>query len=264
MEFNTIRFEHRETGVAVVTLNRPDAFNAINRELAIELNQLIEQIQDNEEIRATIITGAGKPFCAGGDLSWLLEADDNLKKREIVVRSGELITKLDKINKPLIAAINGATAGAGTAIALACDIIVASEKAKFTPNFVNIGAVPDSGASWYLPRAVGYHKAAELMLMGDVLSAQEAKDLGIFNKVVPGEELEESAMQYARRLAKGPQRSVEYIKDMLKQSQNNTLQAQLEIESSMQIMAWSDPDFQEGVNAFLEKREPDFGKYNKK
>ena len=259
MEFNTLKLEHREGNIAIVTLNRPDAFNAINRELTEEMKQVLQYIEDSEQIRAVVITGEGKPFCAGGDLAWLMEADDNLKKREIVEKSGELITRLDNLNKPLIAAINGATAGAGTGIALACDIIVASEKAKFAPNFVNIGAVPDSGASWYLPRAVGYHKAAELMLTGRILSAQEAMDMGIFNKVVSPDELVESALEYARRLANGPQRAIAYIKNMLKQSEKNSLQAQLEIESSLQVMAWSDPDFQEGVNAFLEKRDPNFG-----
>ena len=258
MEYQSITFTRYQEGYALLRLNRPDVFNAINRELATEVQTVIETVRHAPEIRVLIITGSGKSFCAGGDLGWLMEAGDHLAKRDIVERAGRLIIELQEMSKPVIAAVNGVAAGAGTGVALACDILIAADTARFAPNFVNIGAVPDSGASWFLPRKVGYHRAAELMLTGKLLSAEEALQLGIFQEVVPAGELEDKVFALAAGLASGPQRAQTLIKRMLKMSAENTLQAQLEMETSMQVAAWSDPDFQEGVTAFLERRKPDF------
>lgn len=258
MDLKTITFEVTESGVALLTLNRPASFNAINLDLAREFSRALQAAEQDDSVRVLVITGAGRSFCAGGDLAWLMAADNNLKKREILDNAASIITALDRFSKPLIAAVNGVAAGAGTAVALACDLIVASDKASFAPNFVHIAAVPDSGASWFLPRAVGYHKAAELMLTGRMLDAEEACRLGIFNRVVPGESLMVETLGLAGKLAAGPQRALSYIKRMLKASRESSLEGQLETEASLQLMAWSDSDFHEGVRAFLEKRKPQF------
>ncbi|MTI83820.1 MAG: enoyl-CoA hydratase/isomerase family protein [Firmicutes bacterium] len=258
MVYKTITYEVKEGKIAVLTLNRPSDFNAINQEMALELVSVLQEAERDEGVRVLIITGAGKAFCAGGDLAWLMRAVDNLEKRDIVDNAAALITELDRFTKPIIAAVNGVAAGAGTALVLGSDIIIASDKAKFTPNFVNIAAVPDSGASWYLPRKIGYHKAIELMLTGRAVEAGEAYKLNIFNQVVPEDNLWEEVYSLATRLANGPQRAVKYIKKMLKLSSKNDLAAQMETEASLQLMAWSDDDFKEGVDAFLAKRNPQF------
>lgn len=258
MSYQTIEFSSYSQGYAVLRLNRPDVYNAINKELAAEVTQVIEDIRNKESIRVLVITGTGKAFCAGGDLGWLLEAGDHLSKRAIVENAGQLITVLHQLPIPVLAAVNGVAAGAGTGIALACDMLIAADTARFGPNFVNIAAVPDSGASWFLPRTVGYHQAAKLMLSGELLTAEEALRLGIFQEVVPAAELESRVLTLAGQLAAGPQGALRLIKKMLKLSLENTLQSQLEAETSMQVAAWSDPDFEEGVKAFLERRKPEF------
>jgi len=258
MSRTTIVYDVPEQGVARLTLNRPEYYNALNRTVTEEASEVLSMFEADAELKVMILTGAGRSFCAGGDLAWLLEADDVHKKRDIVDRAGDLISHLDRMEKPLIAAVNGVAAGAGTALALACDLVVASESARFAPNFVNIGAVPDSGASWYLPRTAGYHRAAELMLTGRLLQAQEALDMGFFNRVVADEDLEQEACELARKIVKGPRQAIRSIKKMLKMSRFNSLESQLEVEASLQILAWSNEEFAEGVKAFLEKRPPKF------
>ena len=258
MSFSTIMFDVPEQGIGRLTLNRPDQYNALNRTLTEEASEVLTEFAAHDELQVMILTGSGKSFSAGGDLAWLLEADDDQKKRDIVDRAGGLISTLDSMEKPLIAAVNGVAAGAGTALALACDMVIASESARFAPNFVNIGAVPDSGASWYLPRAVGYHKAAELMLTGRLLKAEEALEMGIFNRVVPAAALEKETLDLARRMSSGPREAIKSIKKMLKMSRFNSLDSQLDIEATLQVMAWSHQEFAEGVKAFLEKRSPRF------
>ncbi len=258
MSFSTIMFDVPEQGIGRLTLNRPDQYNALNRALTEEASEVLTDFAANDELQVMILTGSGESFSAGGDLAWLLEADDDQKKRDIVHRAGELISTLDGMEKPLLAAVNGVAAGAGTALALACDMIIASESARFAPNFVNIGAVPDSGASWYLPRAVGYHKAAELMLTGRLIKAEEALGMGIFNRVVPAAALEKETLDLARRISNGPREAIRSIKKMLKMSRFNSLDSQLDIEADLQVMAWSHPEFAEGVKAFLERRPPKF------
>mgnify|MGYP006274159577 FL=1 len=258
MSYSTLVFDVPEQGIARITLNRPDHYNALNQALTEEAAAVLAEFASRDDLRVLILTGAGRSFSAGGDLAWLLEADDLHKKRQVVDRAGDLIATLDGMEKPLIAAVNGVAAGAGTALALACDLVIASDAARFAPNFVNIGAVPDSGASWYLPRVVGYHKAAELMLTGRLLKAAEALDLGLFNRVVPADSLEQESLETARAIVNGPRKAIRSIKKMLKMSRGNTLEAQLEVEASLQVLAWSQQEFAEGVQAFLEKRPPQF------
>ena len=258
MEYSTCRYECPQDGVGVITLERPQEFNAINKAMTQDLGHILEQASADAKVRALVLTGSGRAFCAGGDLAWLQQADDEAKKREIVDLAGGLIQKLWALEKPVVAAVNGVAAGAGTALALACDMSIAAESARFGPNFVNIAAVPDSGASWLLPRVVGMHRAMELMLSGRVLSAAQAYELGIFIQLTPDEQLQEKVLEMAGRLAQGPQGAVRSIKALLKASPDNDLSQHLEEEAVRQVRAWSDPDFAEGVSAFIHKRKPQF------
>lgn len=258
MEFKTITYEVKDNGIAIIKLNRPSNYNAINKDVAEELAAALKASESDNQVRVLVITGSGEAFCAGGDLAWLMAADDNLKKREILDRASEIATILYNFGKPVIAAVNGVAAGAGTALVLACDIIIASDKAKFAPNFINIASVPDTGLTWFLTRRAGHHKAAELLLTGQAIDAREAQRLNIFNRVVEADKLDGETFALAELLAAKPRRASRYIKQMLRMSVDNDLASQLEVEASLQLMAWSDPDFAEGVKAFLEKRKPRF------
>ncbi len=258
MDFKNIIYEVKDERFAVITLNRPDKLNSFNNEICGEVAKALEMAQNDDNVRSLVVTGAGKAFSAGGELAALTAADTVLKKREILDNAAMIIEALHAFEKPVIAAVNGVAAGAGTAVLLACDIIIASDKARFAPNFVNIAAVPDSGASWFLPRRVGYHKAAELMLSGSVLDAAEALSLGIFNRVVEDGRLYDEVFALAGALACGPATALARIKKMLKAGLENNLTSQLELEASYQLLAWTDDDFVEGVTAFLQKRRPKF------
>lgn len=258
MSFTNILYEIKEGKIGLITLNRPEKMNSFNNEVCRELAQALKMAEKDDAVRVLVLTGAGKAFSAGGELAALTAADTVFKKREILDNAAMIVEAVDRFEKPLIAAVNGVAAGAGTAIALACDIIIASDKARFAPNFVNIAALPDSGASWFLPRKVGYHKAAELMLSGAVLDAGQAYSLGIFNRVVEDERLYDEVFTLAQSLARGPSRAIAKIKKMLKMSFGNSLASQLELEASYQLLAWEDEDFKEGVAAFLQKRKPVF------
>lgn len=258
MELNACRYECPQPGLGVITLDRPKEYNAINKTMTEELGQILDEFSADDRLRVLVLTGNGPAFCAGGDLGWLMQADDRPKKQEIVDLAGQLITRLRATDKPVVAAVNGVAAGAGTALVMACDISIAAESARFAPNFVNIAAVPDSGASWFLPRVVGMHRAMELMLSGRTLSAREAHDLGIFTKVVPDQELEEKVLELGGKLAGGPQSAILSIKALIKASLDHDLSRHLEEEAERQVQAWSDPDFAEGVQAFVHKRTPRF------
>ncbi len=258
MAYKTVGFEIDERGIAKLSLRRPEHFNAFNKQMVRECVEILGEVNRDPRIKVLVITGTGGAFSAGGDISWLIESKHVLQKKEIMDYTTELMLSLDRIKRPIIASVNGVAAGAGTAVILACDIIIASDNAKFAPNFVSIAAVPDSGCSWFLPRKIGYHRACELLFTGRVLSAREAYEMGIFNTLVSPETLEEATDRLAHQLACGPLRALEYIKAMLKMSYKNDLRSQLDIEAYYQVMAWSDPDFQEGVQAFFEKRKPNF------
>ncbi|WP_027371569.1 enoyl-CoA hydratase/isomerase family protein [Desulfovermiculus halophilus] len=258
MQLQTCRYEHPGSGLGLITLDRPKEYNAINKTMTRELEQVLNQAAKDDRVRVLVLTGSGPAFCAGGDLAWLMEADDQPKKREIVDLAGGLIEKLWHFEKPVLAGVNGVAAGAGTALVLACDMSIAAESARFAPNFVNIAAVPDSAASWLLPRVVGMHRAMELMLSGRTLSASQAYELGLFTSVVPDTEFQDQVREMAGRLAGGPQGAIRSIKALLKASADNDLSRHLEEEAVRQVRAWSDPDFAEGVQAFVHKRTPRF------
>lgn len=264
MEYKTIRFEKREL-TATITLNRPESLNALNRALCNELLDAIRQCEWDKEIRAVVITGTGKSFCAGGDIRDIrgflkdYPHDDPGKIiEEIVSAFHPIILAIRKLKKPVIGAINGSCSGGGAGLAQACDILIAAESATILTSYVNIGQAADGGNSFFLTQKVGLHKAAELLFMGDHLDAQEAYRLGIFNRVEPDENLVSEAEKLAKRLAHGPGFALGLAKGLLNRAVSGNLETQLELEKDAVITCAGTRDFKEGITAFLEKRKPDF------
>jgi len=245
--------------VAFLTLNRPEVFNSFNREMALELQKTLDQAEASPEVRAIVITGSGKAFCAGQDLKEVTTPEINPGFKKILEEHyNPIISKIRKIEKPIIAAVNGVAAGAGANIALACDIVVASEKASFIQAFSKIGLVPDSAGTFFLPRLIGFQKASALMMLGDKVSAATADNLGMIYKVIPSETFLEEVTKLATTLAQMPTKALGMTKRLLNKSANNTLDQQLALESVLQIEAAQSFDYTEGVAAFVEKRKPKF------
>lgn len=246
-------------GVATLTFNRPEVFNSFNREMALLLQKQLDASEENPEIRAIVITGSGKAFCAGQDLKEVTTPELHPGFKKILEEHyNPIIERIRAINKPIIAAVNGVAAGAGANIALACDIVVASEKASFIQAFSKIGLVPDSGGSFYLPRLIGFQRASALMLLGDKVAAQQARELGMVYKVFEPETFQQQALDLALEMAKMPTKALGLTKQLLNASFNNTLDQQLTLESTLQIQAANSNDYKEGVTAFVEKRKPNF------
>ena len=246
-------------GVATLTLNRPEVFNSFNREMALLLQKQLDVFGENPEIRAIVITGSGKAFCAGQDLKEVTTPSLHPGFKKILEEHyNPIIERIRAINKPIIAAVNGVAAGAGANIALACDIVVASEKASFIQAFSKIGLVPDSGGSFYLPRLIGFQRASALMLLGDKVAAQQARELGMVYKVFETETFQQQALDLAQEMAQMPTKALGLTKQLLNASFNNTLDQQLTLESTLQIQAANSNDYKEGVTAFVEKRKPNF------
>ncbi len=251
-----IVFEIKD-GLAVIQLNRPDKFNSFIRQMALDFQTCLDDCQ-SDEVRAVLITGSGKAFCAGQDLKEAMSAPTDGLKKIVGEHYNPIIRKIRSLEKPVIAAVNGVAAGAGANIAFACDIVLAHEKVSFIQAFSKIGLIPDSGGTYTLPRLLGYHKALALMLTGDKLSAQEGKDLGIVYKILPLESFLNDARAFAQNLANMPTYALGKTKMMLQQSMHNTMDQQLEIEREEQFKASQTYDYNEGVNAFIEKRKPNF------
>lgn len=250
---------HIENNIATITLNRPSVFNSFNREMALLLQEVLDDCKLNPEVRAIVLTGNGKAFCAGQDLKEVTTPELNPGFKKILEEHyNPIILKIRAISKPIIAAVNGVAAGAGANIALACDLVVATEKASFIQAFSKIGLVPDSGGTFFLPRLIGFQKAAALMMLGDKVSAQEAEDLGMIYKSFPEDSYLEEVSKLASQIAQMPTKALGYIKELLNASLNNTLGEQLALESKLQIQSAQSKDYQEGVNAFIEKRKPVF------
>ena len=246
-------------GVATLTLNRPEVFNSFNREMALLFQKQLDASEENQEIRAIVITGSGKAFCAGQDLKEVTTPELHPGFKKILEEHyNPIIERIRAINKPIIAAVNGVAAGAGANIALACDIVVASEKASFIQAFSKIGLVPDSGGSFYLPRLIGFQRASALMLLGDKVAAQQARELGMVYKVFEPETFQQQALDLAQEMAQMPTKALGLTKQLLNASFNNTLDQQLTLESTLQIQAANSNDYKEGVTAFVEKRKPNF------
>ena len=250
---------HIENKIAFITLNRPEVFNSFNREMALALQDTFDKCEKNDEVRAIVLKGNGKAFCAGQDLKEVTSPEINPGFKKILEEHyNPIITKIREINKPVIGAINGVAAGAGANIALACDIVIADEKASFIQAFSLIGLVPDSAGTYFLPRLIGFQKASALAMLGDKIGAVEAERLGMIYKYVPSDEFQETINKLAVKLANMPTKALGMIKELFNKSMTNTLEEQLEMESKYQIEAAQSDDYAEGVAAFIEKRKPNF------
>jgi 2-(1,2-epoxy-1,2-dihydrophenyl)acetyl-CoA isomerase len=250
----------RSGGVLVLTLNRPSRLNALDDELLIALSVALQAARDDDGVRAVLITGAGRGFCAGADLSGgeFAAADRGATvRRHLQTLYAPVIIAIRELEKPVVAAVNGVAAGAGMSIALACDFRVCAESAYFLQAFVRIGLVPDAGSTFFLPRLVGMAKAAELAMLGERVPAAEALRIGLANQVVPDDSLLPAAGELAGRLARGP-RSLGLIKRALNLSLSSDLHTQMGHEEDLQALAAGSEDAAEGVGAFLEKREAEF------
>jgi len=250
-----------DQGVALLTLNRPDSLNSFNTEMHAEIRAAISQVRKNAEVRALVITGSGRGFCAGQDLS-----DRNVAPGAEVPDLGESIEKnyspllrsIRDLPMPVICAVNGVAAGAGANIALACDITLAAKSASFIQAFCKIGLIPDSGGTWSLPHLVGMARAKGMALLGDKIKAEQAESWGMIWRCVEDDQLMEEAMQLARHLATQPTKGLALIKRALHASTNNTFDQQLDLERDLQRLAGRTDDYREGVGAFMEKRTPNF------
>lgn len=255
---NSITVQIKEK-VAVLTLNRPDVFNSFNREMALTFQRELDACESNPEVRAIVITGNGKAFSAGQDLKEVTSEKDNPGFKKILEEHyNPIIERIRRIEKPIIAAVNGVAAGAGANIALACDVVVASENAAFIQAFSKIGLVPDSAGTFYLPRLIGFQKASALMMLGDKVDAKEAERIGMVYKVFPKETFEEEVNNIAFNLSKMPTKALGFTKRLLNESMGNSLEDQLVLEGQLQIQSAQTKDYAEGVDAFVNKRQPEF------
>lgn len=250
-----------DAGVLTVTLNRPDKLNSFIPEMHALLRKALERAVDEHEVRAVLLTGAGRGFCAGQDLSQR-DVSAGAAPIDLSVSLGSnynpLVRRLRELPKPIVCAVNGVAAGAGANIALACDIVVAARSASFVQSFSRIGLVPDSGGTYFLPRLVGSARAMGLALLGDKLTAQDAERIGLIWKVFDDDKLAAESSGIARALAAGPTRGYGLLKKAMLASANNSLDAQLDLERDLQREAGFSEDYREGVAAFLQKRKPEF------
>ncbi|MEM9837203.1 MAG: enoyl-CoA hydratase-related protein [Bacteroidota bacterium] len=254
----TILYE-QAGGVAYITLNRPTVFNSFNRTMALALQEVLATCAQEPEVRAIVITGSGKAFCAGQDLKEVTDPTLNPGFRTILEEHyAPIIEQLRSIEKPILAAVNGVAAGAGANIALACDVVIAHEKASFIQAFSKIGLVPDSGGTYFLPRLIGFQRALALAMLGDKVTAQEAQQMGMIYRAVPHESYAGAVKQTAHKLANMPTKALGLIKKAFNHSMQHSLTEQLALEADCQMVASETNDYQEGVTAFLEKRTPNY------
>lgn len=247
----------KEAGIATLTLNRPEQLNAISLPMIQSIGKAIDDVHQDDSLKVLIITGAGRAFCAGLDVATFKEVE-NMSPQELSDVMRSLSLPLYNLSKPAIAAINGATVGAGLSIAMLCDIRIASATARFSSAYIRMGMVPDAGATYFLPRIVGIAKAIELMITGDSFDATEAKGMGLLNKVVPEEEVMKVAQELANRIASGPSVAIKLIKQATYQGIHNSLEQQIEFECLADCLCLRTEDHKEGVKAFFEKRPPQF------
>ena len=257
MSYQFLKYEVA-AGVATITLNRPEVYNALNDEITFEMQDAFKAVAKDQNVRVVVLTGEGKAFCSGQDL----KASSSQGKRSFLdslhKRYNPLIAAMRNLPKPIVCRLNGVAAGAGCSIALACDIVVASEEATLIEVFINIGLVPDSGSSFFLPRLTGMARAFELCSMGNRVKGKEAFELGLVNKCVSHDQLDAAVKSYTDYFANAPTKAIGLIKKMLNKSATSTLEEMLEYEAYCQEIAGATYDHKEGVTAFLEKRKPAF------
>ena len=258
---STVLLDIKE-GIGFIVLNRPDRLNAFTREMALLLQNRLDECASLHEVRAVCITGAGRAFSAGQDLAEVADPSrsDGRPVMTVMLRDyyNPIVTRIRNLPKPVVAAVGGVAAGAGANIALCCDIVLASKSASFIQAFSRIGLIPDSGGTWFLPRLVGWQKAAGIAMLGDKIGAVEAERMGMVYKVYEDDEFEGAARALTAVLAQMPTRALAFTKHALNYSATNTLEAQLMLEDDLQQKAAQTKDFAEGVKAFLDKRVPFF------
>ncbi|RRO24106.1 enoyl-CoA hydratase-related protein [Flavobacteriaceae bacterium 14752] len=245
--------------VTYLYLNRPEKFNSFNREMALSLQKHLDDCIRDKTTRAIVLVGKGKAFCAGQDLQEVTNPDENPGFKKILEEHyNPIVTRIRNMEIPVIAAVNGIAAGAGANLALCCDIVVACEKASFIQAFSKIGLIPDSGGTYFLPRLVGFQRASALAMLGDKIDAFEAERMGMIYTYYSSETFENEVDKLAHRLANMPTKALGLIKKAMNQSLENGLEEQLALESKYQIASAQTEDYKEGVNAFVEKRQPKF------
>ena len=252
-----IQFEIKE-GVGKITLNRPDKYHAFVREMALQLQVVLDKCNDDKSVRAILITATGKAFCAGQDLSEATDPNGPALTQIVQEHYNPIIRKIRNIEKPIVAAVNGVAAGAGASIALACDIVVATESATFIQAFSKIGLIPDSGGTFFLPRLIGMQKAAALMMTAEPVFAKDAEKMGMIYKVFSDDSFEQESWKLVSKLARMPTKGLGLTKRLLNASYSNNLEEQLDMEDKCQTIAGNTTDFKEGIEAFFEKRQPNF------
>ena len=257
MKYSHLKYEIHE-GWVEITLNRPEKLNSFIRPMAKELQIAFEQAEDHEDIRCVILTGEGRAFCAGQDLTEVLEREGEPLGRTVRYSYNPVILSIRELEKPVICAVNGIAAGAGANIALACDFVLAAENAVFVQSFSKIGLIPDSGGTFFLPRLVGLPRATAMAMLGEKITSKEALDLGMIYKRYPDDQLLDETRKLANQLAQLPTRGLALIKQALNESFGNDLREQLKLESELQTEAGNTDDYKEGVQAFVQKRKPEF------
>lgn len=256
--YDTINLE-RQDSVGIITLNRPEKLNAICPELVTDLVSAIGEMGLDPAIRAVLLTGAGRAFCAGGDIGSLLSSTDNpIELMENSRHGARIISEMRMMPKPWIAAVNGPAIGAGCNLALGCDIIIAGENASFSQAFINLGLHPDTGGIYLTTRLVGTARACELIFTGKTVSAEEAERIGLINQVVPSDQLEETAKKLAIKLANGPSKAIGMAKKTIYQAMTMDMESILEAEVRAASLSIATEDAKEGIKAIIEKRKPGF------
>lgn len=253
----TIRFDVKNN-TAFITLNRPEVFNSFNKEMAMEVQQALDTCQTDPDIRCVVISGEGKAFCAGQDLKEVTDPKGPPLTSIVRDHYNPIIEKIRNLDKPVIAAVNGVAAGAGANIALSCDVVIAVESAAFIQAFSKIGLIPDSGGTFFLPRLIGFQRASALMMLGDKISAQEAENMGMIYKSFNTSDFDNAITEISGKLASMPTVGLAFTKKALNMSMQNNLSAQLTLEEELQTKAGRTHDYNEGVDAFLNKRKPEF------
>jgi 2-(1,2-epoxy-1,2-dihydrophenyl)acetyl-CoA isomerase len=247
-----------KNNVAYIAFNRPEKYHSFNREMAFLLQNTLDECANNNDVRCIYLTGSGKAFCAGQDLGEVTGENPATFDKILLEHYNPIITRIRSIPKPVVCAVNGVAAGAGANIAICCDIVVATESATFIQAFSKIGLIPDCGGTYFLPRLIGMQKATALMMLGDKVSAVEAERLGMIYKYFPNETFMEESKKIAEQLAQMPTLAFAFTKKALNESFQNNLTQQLVLEDQLQFKAAHTEDYNEGVAAFLEKRQPHF------